>query len=212
MSALVKFETAKSALAEARTVDEVKDIRDKAEAMRAYARMANDVQLELDAAELRLRAERRLGVMLAAEKASGRLPSGRPKKYSDSEYLSLHDLGVDPKLSSRSQNISTIPKPMFEAAIAKMCERIAAPDSAPPPLPKVRHGGVMQCHFDVQPPDAPASGTNADAQLRILTGDQIIPVPLNGLERDCTKQYVAPACAHLPYRPVPFSVAQPIIN
>jgi hypothetical protein len=41
---------------------------DKAEAMRAYARMTKDVQLELDAAELRLRAERRLGEMICPAK------------------------------------------------------------------------------------------------------------------------------------------------
>ncbi len=50
-----------AALADARSVDEGKDIRDKVETMRAYARMANDTQLEMDAAELRLRAERHLG-------------------------------------------------------------------------------------------------------------------------------------------------------
>jgi hypothetical protein len=36
--------------------------------MRAYAWMANDTQLEMDAAELRLRAGRRLGIMLSQQK------------------------------------------------------------------------------------------------------------------------------------------------
>src|SRR5439155_6152634 len=54
----------------------VKDIRDKAEAMRAYARMANDTQLEMDAAELRLRGERRLGIMLAEQKRTIGLNKG----------------------------------------------------------------------------------------------------------------------------------------
>jgi hypothetical protein len=39
--------------------------------MRAYARMANDTQLEMDSAELRLRAERRLGIMLSQAKQAG---------------------------------------------------------------------------------------------------------------------------------------------
>jgi len=70
MNGLTRYETARSALAETRSIDEVKDIHDKAEARRAYGRMANDTQLEMDAAELRLRAERRLGIMIDAEKKS----------------------------------------------------------------------------------------------------------------------------------------------
>ena len=60
MTALVKYESACRALAECKAIDEVKEWVDKAAAMQAYSRMAKDKTLEIDAAEIRIRAERRL--------------------------------------------------------------------------------------------------------------------------------------------------------
>jgi hypothetical protein len=57
-------------------VDEVKDIRNKAEAMCAYARMAKDKQLEIDAAEIRARATRWIGEMMAEQPKN---EGGRPR-------------------------------------------------------------------------------------------------------------------------------------
>jgi hypothetical protein len=59
-----RAEAARQALAQARAPDEVKAIRDKAEAIRTYARHTKNKQLEVDAAELRFRAERRLSEMM----------------------------------------------------------------------------------------------------------------------------------------------------
>lgn len=132
MTNLIRYEQARSALAEARSVDEVKDIRDKAEAMRAYARMANDTQLESDATELRLRAERRLGIMLADQKRTVGLAKPGPKKIgSDEEPNStptLREVGIDKKLSARSQKIGGIGEQAFEAMIESVRGRIASGD------------------------------------------------------------------------------------
>lgn len=129
MTQLALYESARSALAECRRVDEVKSIRDKAEAMRAYGRMANDVTLEMDAADLRLRAERRLGMMLTEQKRDGILSrGGRPKTGTDEEPVSkvtLEELGIDKKLSARSQKVGGIAERAFEAMIARTRQRIA---------------------------------------------------------------------------------------
>lgn len=122
MSSLIRYETAKAALAECRTVDEVKEIHDKAEAVRVYARMAEDVQLEIDAAEIRLRAERRMGLLLRDMNLHR---GGRPKKTgSDEEPVSepvrLADLGIDKKLSSRAQKVGGIADRAFDAMVERM--------------------------------------------------------------------------------------------
>lgn len=129
MAVLVKYEAACLALAEAHSVDEVKDIHDKAVAMRTYAIQAKNVDLECMAAEVRERAERRLGEMLAAEKAAGHLKVGRPSKEnaaSDAVFsrVRLADLGVDEHLSRRSQKKASISEAAFEAMVAGMRQQI----------------------------------------------------------------------------------------
>lgn len=65
MNQLAIYANAKSAIAEYKTVDQVKDFRDKALAIEAYAKQAQDFELERDAAVARVRAERRCGELLA---------------------------------------------------------------------------------------------------------------------------------------------------
>lgn len=62
---LVKFDQARQALMEAKTVDEVKEIRDKAEALRLYLRQQGaSLEMQNHCAEIKLRAERRAGDLL----------------------------------------------------------------------------------------------------------------------------------------------------
>lgn len=116
------YEAACRALAEAKSVDEAKELRDKAEAMRCYAHQAKNRDLEIDATEIRVRAERRLGELLAYQKKTvGLHGGGRPlKTSSDMERVSkatLADAGIDRKLSSRVQKIAALPEGEFEIAL-----------------------------------------------------------------------------------------------
>ena len=111
MTALVKYEAARQALAEAHSVDEVKGIHDKAEAMRAYAVKAKDLELVWWAAELKLDAERKGGRMLVQMD----LPASRPTKAS--QRATLSDYGITRSQSSRWQALANVPEEEFEAAL-----------------------------------------------------------------------------------------------
>ena len=95
MTALVKYEAARQALIEARSVDEIKDIHDKAEAMRAYARKAGDLEFAWWATELKLDAERKGGRILTEMAANGERDSGG---LGSRHATQLKDLGVTKSL------------------------------------------------------------------------------------------------------------------
>lgn len=114
---LVRYETARTALAEAHRVDEVKDIRDKAQAMAAYAKQARDTALVQWATEIKVRAERRAGEMLRASAETGeRASRGRPPE--NNKPSTLEDLGISDKQSHRWQQVASIPDEHFEAAVS----------------------------------------------------------------------------------------------
>ena len=66
MTELIHLNTARQAIIQAKSIDEVRDIRNKAEALRVYAETAGlGLQMQNDCAEIKLRAERRAGELLA---------------------------------------------------------------------------------------------------------------------------------------------------
>ena len=125
MTSLIKYEAARAALAAAVSFDEVKDWADKAEAMRVYARQAEDVQMEQDAAEIRLRAIRRFGDLERQLHAEGLFhKGGRPRETGHqsepvSNRITLKDLGVNKRFSVQAQAASSISERAFEALVAR---------------------------------------------------------------------------------------------
>jgi len=122
MNELVKWNKAKQAIVEAKTVDEVKSIKDKAEAMRAYAKQVGEsLEVQNDICEIKLRAERRMGEML---KESNIKPGNKNtlKQFSDSNIVSpseekLSDFGIEKHESSRYQKIADLSEEKFEEII-----------------------------------------------------------------------------------------------
>jgi N6-adenosine-specific RNA methylase IME4 len=147
MTELARYEAAERALAAAEAVDEVLEIRSQAEAWRAYAKQAKNRDLEIKAARIRFRAEKRLGEMLIAAKDLGQIRPGNPHvNRSESEQLkdgdalaqaeadlaafredfearplrvTLQEAGIDRKLSARAQKLAGMDAAAFEHALSR---------------------------------------------------------------------------------------------
>ena len=106
-------------------VDEVKHWIDKAAAMKEYARQAKDRKMEAHAAEVRIRAERQLGLLLAAEKADGNFnKGGRPSENNRSVAVTgLESHGISKNLSSRAQKLAAVPQAQFDGELKELGER-----------------------------------------------------------------------------------------
>ena len=115
VAGLLLFDRARAALAEAYAVDEVKDIRDQAAALQAYYRQ-RDGSLEManQCAEIKIRAERRLGELLAEQVTRSHVES--------SDMSTRLPEGISRDQSSDWQAIARIPEPAFEAHIAETKE------------------------------------------------------------------------------------------
>jgi 16S rRNA G966 N2-methylase RsmD len=134
---LLKYDAACRSVAEAKAVDEVKDVRDKAMAMQLYARQAKNKSLEADAAEIRERAEYRLGEMLAVQRSAGLLnPGTRVIGGGDgaggsvmnppADLPTLKELGITKALANKSRKAWALPKETFEAALTERRRQILA--------------------------------------------------------------------------------------
>lgn len=109
-------EQAAAWLRECKSVDAVKDLRDRARAIEIYQRERNaGLDAQLDASEIAVRAERRLGEMCHAV-----LAPGRPKKSSDEPTVSLATLSISKDQSSRWQKLAAVSDEAFEAHVASV--------------------------------------------------------------------------------------------
>ena len=119
-AAIAKIEAAGKALAEAVELPEVKDIRDKAEAIRSYLRQQKSgLQAQNAAAILKIKAERRLGAMLRdMEKNAGGRPAAN-RSHDVTGLASLSALGINRMASHRWQTIASVPEEKFEEYLAQ---------------------------------------------------------------------------------------------
>jgi N6-adenosine-specific RNA methylase IME4 len=138
--ALIRYENARRALAAAHSVDEVRDIRDRAQALQAYARQAKDTELEDMAAEIKLRAQRRLGELLkeipvvpahvsgaaAGGRGKRRLSGGCPTAHTPSSgwrHIAAKAAGISRTEWHRDIALAEVPEGEFEAYIQGQKQR-----------------------------------------------------------------------------------------
>lgn len=105
---------ARQALAQARTIEDFKEVRDVGEAAIRLAKSRRDVGIEalLEAQEIVRRAERQLGAMLPE------ITGGKGGDRKSSGILQLDSLGIEKTQSSRFQKIAQLPDDEFDAWIS----------------------------------------------------------------------------------------------
>jgi N6-adenosine-specific RNA methylase IME4 len=130
-ASLIRYDAACRALAEAKAVDELTPIIDAAKAMQACAKVAKNHQLEADAVALRMRATRRLGELIEAQKQTvGLSKGGRPTKTGSSANPVLPTLkmqGIDKALAHQARVLG--PTAMSETAFERKVEEAQASSS-----------------------------------------------------------------------------------
>jgi hypothetical protein len=120
-SALIHFDRAKRELELAASIDEVKKIRDQAEALRQYARQQKlSLEMQNRCAEIKIRAERRAGeILVNMDKHPPGPPSG-DRSHDGTDPPRLSDLGISKNQSSRWQSIAAIPEKDFEGRVEEI--------------------------------------------------------------------------------------------
>jgi N6-adenosine-specific RNA methylase IME4 len=124
---IVTYDAACRAIAQARSVDAVKDIRDKAARMRLYAKQAKNRDLEADACEIRLRAERRVGEMMAEQRETVGTAQGRRTDLGpqQTQVGTLTEAGIDKHLADRARKLARLPATEFENVVIETRETVA---------------------------------------------------------------------------------------
>jgi hypothetical protein len=141
---LATYDRAVQAIEAAHAVDEVKDLRDKAAAMAEYARQAKNFSMEKMALEIRIRAERRCGELIAAAKKEGEFKRGgdRKSKLQNVTLIpltkTLESMGISKHESMNWQKLAAIPKKDFDSRVTTISidrGRVTAKTILTPPKP-----------------------------------------------------------------------------
>jgi hypothetical protein len=127
-SQLVRYDAMVNAIVACHSVDELKDMHDKALALELYAKQAKNTDAERKAADVRLRAERRTGELLKdLARAETPNPIGKNGHQVASNGVTqprspyaaaLESSGLSRQTANRYQALAEIPRETFESHLA----------------------------------------------------------------------------------------------
>jgi N6-adenosine-specific RNA methylase IME4 len=126
-----QYSAAQKALATAVKVEQAKHVRDVAAGLEVYAYKAKDGVMAGDAAEIKIRATRKIGEINDAEKQQGKQAKGARTKGAKRKGLrgvlttprnedSLEKRGVDKNLAKRARALWAMPDGKFEREVVKV--------------------------------------------------------------------------------------------
>ncbi len=124
---VISYDEMCRAISVCHSTDEVKMVRDQAEAIRVYAFQAKNIEAERQAAEIRIRAERRWGQLYRdSEKPRGgdRGNQHTGGKVPQDDLATLDDMAVSKNQSSRWQQLADSSDKNFEKALNKAGAKI----------------------------------------------------------------------------------------
>ena len=124
LAILKNWERAKLAIRECANIDEAKDIRDKAQALKVYAQQAKEsLEVQNNIAEIKIRAERRIGEFSKElETHEHRFGQANHSGEPTTKTEVLKEAGISPPHASRYEIIANIPEEKFEEVINKTKE------------------------------------------------------------------------------------------
>lgn len=126
---LVEYDAASKMLSAAlssKNIHVVLKSRDELELLKLQAKRVLDRQLLADATEFQMRVERWLGVLLGDAKSAGHIAEGRRPKSAESRVVTLREIGIDRKLSSRAQKAAALKEDAFTGIISDARAKIVS--------------------------------------------------------------------------------------
>lgn len=152
------------AIAQALSMEKVTKIRRDADMARAAAKAVKNISAEIDMAEVRIRAERRIGRIMRLQREKGLLASGGWKSRGSEpdpqdKEITLAEMDITKHIADRARRLEELQDDVFEDLIAAWRERVEGSRAVTLELFDARKKADRRAEIDKQRQDIAAGGT-----------------------------------------------------